>query len=669
MSATRVSFGVLVLLVLWLAALPAGVAAPPGPEAFGRLPEFNSVALSPNGRLIAWEQNQGNHRTVVILDLDGGKTAGTVPLTDKLRKLQWSDDTTLLLSISAPVRYEAAGRRTYEVSRTMALNVTNHKSCMLLMNDAARQYVTGATLHATHTGKPRTVVMSSWDYRDTEYRQETGTRLAGKRKDSGWVYGVFAVDTVTCRGTALDYGTQFTDDWVIDTSGHPVARSDWQPALARYTVMGKDGAGWRVLLTLENKGTLDLGGLSSDGRAVLAIGAAGSERSKLWSLPLDGSEAKALVDDPDRDVTDFIYDGFTGAPLGVHLGGSPAKIHWLDARAEKRHAGVVKAFAGRAASIASHSENFERLITRVQAPSEPPVYYLVNFAASKADIIGEAYPELVGTKLGDVRTISYAARDGTSIPAYVTIPSGGKDTNLPLVVLPHGGPESQDMLAFDWWAQFLASRGYAVLQPQFRGSTGFGEAHRLAGHRQWGGRMQDDVTDGVKFLITQGLADPKRVCIVGENYGGYAALAGAAFTPELYACAAAVNGMFDLPEHLFYDETRQGDEADKVFYLRELIGSRFDVNVIEKSPARAAAAIRIPVLLMHGESDTIVPFSQSEKMYKALEAVNRPARLVRLPGEDHWLSRAETRIRMLTELEGFLAQHIGATAPGAAGGS
>ena len=224
-----------------------------------------------------------------------------------------------------------------------------------------------------------------------------------------------------------------------------------------------------------------------------------------------------------------------------------------------------------------------------------------------------------------MRHFAYDARDKYPLFGYLTIPAGAAEKNLPLVVLPHGGPHRRDTPDFDWWSQFLASRGYAVLRPQFRGSTGLGTEHLLAGRGQWGLRMQDDVTDGVKALISQGIVDPKRVCIVGASYGGYAALAGAAFTPELYACAISVAGVSDLAEVIAYDEKMGGDESDSVYYERESIGSRDDPKVGEKSPARHARDIRAPILLLHGTNDTVVPFAQSQMMANALAAAGSPA--------------------------------------------
>src|SRR6185312_7286448 len=172
------------------------------------------------------------------------------------------------------------------------------------------------------------------------------------------------------------------------------------------------------------------------------------------------------------------------------------------------------------------------------------------------------FPALANATLGEVRMLTYKARDGADVPAYLTLPPGSNGKNLPLVLFLHGGPESRDDYVFDWFAQFLASRGYAVLQPQFRGSTGFGDAWRKAGYRQWGLRMQDDVTDGVKALVEQGVADAKRVCIVGASYGGYAALAGAAFTPNLYKCVVSMSGPGDLAEFLKSRRKKFGADSD-----------------------------------------------------------------------------------------------------------
>jgi len=260
--------------------------------------------------------------------------------------------------------------------------------------------------------------------------------------------------------------------------------------------------------------------------------------------------------------------------------------------------------------------------------------------------------------LGAVSEITYTARDGTSIPALLTLPPEAKGKGLPLVVLPHGGPESLDYYWFDWLAQFIATRGYAVLQPQFRGSTGHGDAFRRAGEHQWGLLIQDDITDGVKALIERGVADPHHICILGEGFGGYAALAGAAFTPELYVCAVSISGVSDLPEFLAYVTQHYGSQSDQAAHFRRLIGSASDPSVIARSPAHSVATIKIPVLLIHGEDDTIFPPAQSESMARALTTAGKKVVLLKLPGEDHWLSHTESRTRVLKQVDTFLGAYL-----------
>jgi dipeptidyl aminopeptidase/acylaminoacyl peptidase len=287
------------------------------------------------------------------------------------------------------------------------------------------------------------------------------------------------------------------------------------------------------------------------------------------------------------------------------------------------------------------------------------VFYFVDYGAKSAAIINEHYPQLVGAKLASVREFKYSARDEYPLFGYLTVPTDAAEKNLAVVVMPHGGPESRDDATFNYRAQFLASRGYAVFQPQFRGSSGFGAAHAEAGRRQWGLRMQDDVTDGVKALIAQGIADPKRICIVGASYGGYAALAGAAFTPELYACAVSINGVTDLPNFIGYITRQGGDESNALFYWRDHIGPPSDPQVIAKSPARNASGIRAPVLLLHGSEDTTVPISQSQAMARALGAAGKKFQFIELPGDDHFLSSSAMRVRALSELDRFLAPYLG----------
>jgi dipeptidyl aminopeptidase/acylaminoacyl peptidase len=379
---------------------------------------------------------------------------------------------------------------------------------------------------------------------------------------------------------------------------------------------------------------------------------------KLWAVALDGSGSKDLLPDVDADVEGVLRDRISGSPVAAQLGGPDPHRAWLDGAAQARHDSVAHAFSGHEVHVYGRSEDGSRVIAEVEGPSHPPIYYLVDFKRHSADIVGDAYPGLDNIALGEVRSITYPARDGTAIPAYLTLPPGRAPKSLPMVVLPHGGPEARDVPEFDWLAQFFATRGYAVLQPEFRGSTGFGTAFERAGERQWGGLMQDDVTDGVKAMIQQAIADPRRICIVGGSYGGFAALAGAAFTPDLYACVVSINGVSDLPGLLMYEQQHYGPQSDPVAYWASDIGGPSDQIVIDHSPVNAAANVKAPVLLLQATDDTVVPARQAEEMASALARLGKPVSLVKLPGEDHWLSRAQTRIEVLEDTGRFLRQYL-----------
>ena len=649
---------------LILAALLAAFAQAAAPEvpaaAFATLPQISDVELSPSGKLLAWRDQSGPVTKVVIYDVDAKSYRRTLAIGPSmtLRALLWADDTTLLIDLSQVQQLQPEeGRRRYTFYRTMAVDIDSGKTCMLLLSDRTQAWVTGADLIAWHTAEPHAVIMSTVDYSPNAEREDIGTHITDSRADSGWIGEVFRVDTRTGRGTLIGEGDQYTEEWVVNAQGAPIARSEWRPKQKQYLIEAKSGAGWRQIFERDND-QFTLYGLGSDGKSVFAEGPSKDGWIRLWAIALDGSGAKQVSPDVPADVVDIIYDHFSGLPTGVKLGGVDSKVRWLDPAAEVRDESVARAFPGREVSVYDHSRDGSRVLAEVQDRSHPSVYYLVDFKTHGATLIGEAYPALDKVTLGSVRTFTYAARDGTAIPAYLTLPPGLPPKDLPLVVLPHGGPEAEDGPGFDWLSQFLALRGYAVLQPEFRGSTGFGEKFRQAGQGQWGGLMQNDVTDGVKAMIAEGIADPHRICIVGASYGGYAALAGAAFTPDLYACAVSINGISDLPMMVGYEKGQFGTGSDAVAYWQREIGSQFDSKLSDRSPLNAAADFRAPVLLLHAVDDTVVPIVQSEELASALARLGQPASLVKLEGDDHWLSKAATRLEVLQDTDRFLRQYL-----------
>lgn len=643
-------------------------AAPPPAFAFARKPAMALVRLSPGGQLLAWAEYSPSGRPLVVMfSLAEGKVVRELhPGQDErltLRDIHWADDRTLLVQVSVTDtrRARLSTPEMAEFSRVMAVDTAGNPPRILLMDDPMRRNVTGAYLLHAHTGRPGAVIMSTWDFLATSYTQETGSRLTGGRKDSGVTHALFEVDTGTGKVRRLEGGTPFTERWIVDGSGRAVAYTEWDPERSEYRVSARSNGAFQTLHTSNEPDALRPVVLTPEADALVAIGARGGTRVRAWRMPLDGG-AITPISGEDEDVESAISDRFTAAIAGLRLGGLQPTVRWLDPKMERMQQSVNRAFPGRDVAIYNRSEDYRRLVAHVESAASAPVYYFVDLDKGSADIVGEAYPELEGAALGSREAIHYRARDGLEIPAYLTLPPGWKEGDrLPLVLLPHGGPRSRDDSGFDWWAQFLATRGYAVLQPQFRGSTGFGADVTRAGTRAWGQAMQDDLTDGVAAMVERGVADRARVCIVGASYGGYAALAGATLTPELYRCVASINGISDLPAMFGHLRDRYGDDSDALDAWERLVGQRYDDKLQGTSPARQAQRIRAAVLLVHASEDTVVPIAQAEIMLEALRKAGIGHEYLELTGEDHWLSSGAGRHQVLGKLEAFLGEHLQTT--------
>ena len=270
------------------------------------------------------------------------------------------------------------------------------------------------------------------------------------------------------------------------------------------------------------------------------------------------------------------------------------------------------------------------------------------------DFLFAAFPTLDAASLAPMKAVRYKARDGLEIQAYLTLPRGGQ-TNLPTIVMPHGGPTARDIWGWDAEAQFLASRGFAVFQPNFRGSSGFGREHERKGYRQWGRAMQDDISDGVAWLVEQGIADRDRVGIYGASYGGYAALQGLVTTPELYRAGASFAGVSDMIEWLDDVEHYRFSDFNKPVHG----DSSDDRDQLEAtSPARHAERVRAPVLLAHGEDDPVVGVEQSRAMEDALEDAGKTVEAYYYPDEVHGFINERNRIDFHEKLAAFFQRHL-----------
>jgi dipeptidyl aminopeptidase/acylaminoacyl peptidase len=318
---------------------------------------------------------------------------------------------------------------------------------------------------------------------------------------------------------------------------------------------------------------------------------------------------------------------------------------------------MEKNFPGQSVAIMSRDAAGKTYVIETQGPRNPPVLSLYKTDTRQVSTIDEAYPALNPADLGEVKPYPYKARDGLDIHAYLTLPPGKAPKNLPLVVFPHGGPEARDAMTFDWWAQAMATRGYAVLQPNFRGSSGYGWNFVAAGDGEWAQKVQTDVQDGVLKLIADGTVDPKRICIVGASYGGYMALAGATYSPDLYACAVSFAGVSDLERVV--DENSSWESEGASVWRRRIGADKDESKLKSAAPATYPQLVKIPILLVHSEKDVTVPIKQSAIEEEALKDAGKQVEFVTLDGDDHYLEFGETRTKLLKEVDRFLSAHIG----------
>ena len=373
-----------------------------------------------------------------------------------------------------------------------------------------------------------------------------------------------------------------------------------------------------------------------------------------------GTLGPAVWSHPKYDVDDIVVGEETGELLAGCYWADVYQCDFKDQVLAANLKGLAKFFDNaRSLSIVSKSSDDKTWILHVSGSDEPGTYFLYDVAAHHVEPLGEQWTSLIAERLGRMRRFDYQARDKTPLFAYVTEPPGAGKGPLPLIVMPHGGPEARDYLAFDTWVQFLATRGYVVLQPNFRGSSGFGRKFAEAGHGEWGGRMHDDVTDAVRALIATGRVDPSRICIVGASYGGYEALWAAHAEPDLYRCAVSVDGLSDLKTDMAWERHFGADSLVYKYWLKSMGDPQTDVDrLISRSPVTYAKTWTTPLLLIHGDKDDIVDVAQSRILDRALEAEHKPVRYIEIKKMGHGPGTDEETTRVLSEIESFLAEHL-----------
>lgn len=634
------------------------------PELYGELATVDEAAISPDGETLALLQHSANATGVLFYNLSDLKSPpkGAGLGDAKARNIVWGDNSHLLLLASRT--YELStnkGLKTTEMWRWLSVDTVKFKPAMIFGNDPGYYNSDSGTLQALVGDTPGKAIFTRWTgAASATFVGGSGSRMSG---NSGWGYSVFSVDLKNTSESQIARGEANTDEWVIGPDGEPLARIDYDSSKEVREIRLRDGKNFKLTASLPEKrgqGTSVsfYGAAPTPGYAYATLYGDQGRRSLLEFNLSDGKPGRVIFSNDRYDIDRIIFDYRKSAPFAVAYTDDFPKVVPIDQADQKLQAGLEKALAGATPIIESKSKDGMRMIVKALYADHPPQYFFYDRTAKTMNMIASSYPKLDGKVNARKEKFDYAAADGLKIAGYLTVPAGAQKSGLPLIVLPHGGPQGRDDMTFDWWSFFYAANGYLVYQPNFRGSDGYGIGFREAGYGEWGRKMQDDVTNGVKKLIADGIADPKRICIVGASYGGYAALAGATLTPDLYQCAVSVNGIANLPK--FIGEVGQRSELGED-YWETRIGSRFrDGESLDAvSPAKIAERTGPPVLLIHGKDDTVVTIGQSRQMRDALKAAGKPQEYVELDGEDHWLSTSAARTEMLVKSIDFIDRHIG----------
>lgn len=621
--------------------------APVPVEHYARSAEMSNVSISPNGEEIAFLSSRDGSAYAVIRSLATGENRVLDLGSMRALGTQWVSDDRLLISVgdAEAITYIEGN---VDFSILLSVDADSLEWRRLVRNDREIGFNPSA-------GSILAI--------------EPDGRVLMQLRDREGALNLYSLDPES-RGRRLRMrGSEHTQYWIADPSTDRYARFSYFPDNELSVVSINEDGRWRTVLEdTQVLAEYTLEGFSSDGEALLvSTGAQGGQESSTPTrslVPLsltDGSLGDPVFSDPHYDMGGVSVREHNGTVAGVSIDRDITEIVWFDEGLADTQASLQAAFGDEyTVYLSSWTPDRSRFVIRAIPQDRPALYFLFDTEAQEASFLGASMPELHNAPTFARRKIEYPARDGVMIPAYLTLPEG--DGPHPFVMLPHGGPAARDVGGFDYFAHFLASRGYGVLQPNFRGSDGYGAEWEALGWGEWGtGLMQHDVTDGVTYLREQGLAE--RLCIAGGSYGGYAALAGATFTPDLYDCAISFNGVADLSDMLEYSRDRGGRDSQAVRYWRlsmtgDFAPDQLQAELAARSPERFVDQIEIPVLLIHAEGDTVVTVQQSQAMDLAMRRAGKDVRYVELEGGDHWLLEPHNRARVLQEMETFLGQHL-----------
>jgi dipeptidyl aminopeptidase/acylaminoacyl peptidase len=604
-------------------------------DSLAALPSIQSPELSPDGRqIVAYSVSQRETRLVFLNADNPGAVLRVVNLGKaKIGAIHWAGNGRLLIEIIGRATLYGAE---FPVGRLIIYDIATGSS--RIADKRSRGIYGGDVLQVDQTGN--SAVVASQD-------------------DAFSTPSVKRIDLATGDATVIERAKPDVWDWFVDEQGVVRGGVAYDERKWKLWYRSKAGEAFRTIrgkFDKDDDSAVDRFYFSREDDKGTIVTNEKTGRFAAYRYDFgSGITGEVIFESPTADISEVIVDPGSRDIVGVRYHEDRWKTFWVDPKLKSLQARIDKALPNTDNRILGDPGDV-RLLVWSGGANEPGTYFLFDRAKSTLSPVVQPYEKIDTAKLSPVKPIQYRARDGLTIPAYLTVPGTKPPTKLPLILMPHGGPFARDEWTYDPMLQFLASRGYAVLQPQFRGSTGYGKDFVAKGYGQWGRKMQDDLDDGVDKLIEDGIVDPKRVCILGGSYGGYAALWGVIRNPERYRCAVSVAGVTDLEAQL--KENRKSFSATRYFRSwRAKVQGEDKFDLASVSPLAQSARIKAPVLIAHGDQDETVSSKQARKLVEALTARKADVSSVFYKDGGHDFSSSEDLADFFRRLESFLAKH------------
>ena len=613
-------------------------------DTFAQLPRISFAELSPDGSHLAYLAPKDSRHQLIIQSLGSGGTAIAVPPVGNtdLYWLHWANDDRLVFAVSAMAKRD--GVETFE-TRLLAINEDGSEFGYIIKPLTK----TGTRSRAQSELPPAQLQddVIHWLPDDVNHI------LVALDADHNGSYEIRRVDIRNGDFELVQADHVGIQNWIADRSGEPRLGWGYEKSRPKFMVLTGDNK-WKSIddAPWQAAGFQPVG-ISEDPSIAYMLGPNEEGFDVLCKVRIETGEiVETVIAGDGHDVDGFLVDPLTRLPAGAEVIEHFPDYRYFDETLDALQRMMDSALPGKANKIVSTTRDRRHLLVMSSSDVDPGVYFYLDRDKGKLEFIADAMPGLDPELMSPVEPVSYPARDGLTIPAYLTVPLGMPREGLRMVVLPHGGPNSRDDQTFWFLTQFLASRGYAVFQPNFRGSTGYGEEFELAGKAQWGGKMQEDVTDGIHWLIESGIADPERICIVGWSYGGYSAAIGLVQTPDLYRCGASINGVLDLPRLIADDRRYIGGKA----WTQDMGLDGEKASAV--SPYHRADEIVAPMLIIQAEDDPRVHVDQGRKMARSMASKGKEVEYVEVELGGHSMTNEIARRQILLSLESFLAAHL-----------